>query len=138
MKSAIILASFVGFLGSVLAIVLGYIDYGMLSISVRESLQSVWKWPVFSMPLFLTAFSLSVPFVAHFFRTSEDPQTGLIVYAFVYLWFPLLIFYPGTRALGITSDGALVYTSFGVCVAQYLAAKIVLKAINMQAVGSAV
>ena len=138
MKSAIIIASLVGFLGSVRAIVLGYTDYGMLGISVGGSLQSVWKWPVFGMPLILTTLSLSVPFVMHFFRADDDPKMGIVIYAFLYLWVPLLIFYPGTRVLGITSDGALVYTSFGVCIAQYLAAKIVLRAINRKAVSSAV
>lgn len=136
MKRAFIIASFVGLFGSIFAIVIGYTDYGMLDNSIRDSLRPVWKWPILVMPFVLTSLSLLVPFAVHFFRSSTDPKMGITIYAFGYLWVPLLISYPGTKALGINSDSALVYTSFGVCVAQYFAAKIVLKAITSQAADS--
>lgn len=63
---------------------------------------------------------------------------SIAMYAFGYLWLLLLAFYPGTHTLGVVSDGAAAYTLFGVCIAQYLAAKVVLKAIEGHAVSRAV
>lgn len=130
MNRAIFIAAAVGILGSFAAIALGYIDYGLLSISFKYALQPVWKWPIFTILVTLTPLSISVPFVAHFFRAKNDPAMGVAAYGVGYLWLPFFLFYPGTLALGVVSDGAAAYTWFGVCVAQYLASKIVLKAIR--------
>ena len=86
----------------------------------------------------LTTLSISVPFAAHFFRANEDSAMGIVIYAFAYLWIPFFIFHPGTHALGVVSDDAAPYAWFGVCVAQYIAARIVLRAIGTEATRSAV
>jgi hypothetical protein len=132
MKRAIIIATLVGFFGSFLAIALGYTDYALVGISLGSALEPVWKWPLFTMSVMLTTLSVSIPFVAHFFRASQDPAMSIAGYALGYLWLPFFIFYPGTHLLGVVSDGAAAYSWLGVCTAQYFAAKIVLKAISIE------
>ena len=130
MSRAIFIASLVGIFGSFASIALGYTDYGLVSINLKDALEPVWKWPILTILIMLTSLSVSIPFVAYFFRATGDPAMRVAAYGAVYLWLPFFMFYPGTRALGVVSDGAAIYTWLGVCVAQYLAAKIVLKAIG--------
>jgi len=137
MNRAIFIASLVGGFGSFVAIALGYTDYGLVSINLKDALEPVWKWPIFTISVMLTALSVSIPFVAYFFRATGDPANQVAAYGVVYLWLPFFMCYPGTRALGVVSDGAAAYTWLGVCAAQYLAAKIVLKAIGAKAAGNA-
>jgi hypothetical protein len=137
MNRDVVIASLVGFFGSVLAIGLGYTDYDLIGISVGDALTPVWKWPVFGMAIMLTTLSLSVPFAAHFFR-ARDAAMGIAIYAFGYLWLPFFIFYPGTHALGVVSDNAAPYVWFGVCIAQYIAARVVAKTIRVEVTHRAV
>lgn len=137
MKRAVVTAGLIGFLGSILAITLGYTDYGMLGVSIADALRPVWRWPVLSMPFLLTPLSISIPFVAYFFRGKTDPDQTIAAYALGYLWIPLLILYPGARGLGLASDGAAFYALPAICIAQYVAARITLKAIHAQATGGA-
>lgn len=138
MKKAIVTAGLVGLLGPVLAITLGYTDYGMLGISIADALRPVWRWPILSLPFLLTPLSISIPFVAYFFRDKVDPDELIAVYALGYLWIPLLVLYPGARGLGLVSDGAAFFTLPAIYIAQYVAAKITLKAIHAHAAGGAV
>lgn len=127
---AILIAAFIGFFGSFTAIALAYADYDMIGINTRVALSAIWKWPLFSMSILLTSLSLSIPFVAHYFRETSDPAVTIAGYGVGFMWLPFFLFYPGTRGLGVESDGVAVYAWFCVCMAQYVAAKIVLKAID--------
>ena len=137
MKRALILASSTGFFGTILVILLGYADYYSLGTSIRHALTPVWQWPLFGMSLVLTALSISIPFVAHFFRDAQEATATISIYAFGFQWLLLFVFYPGTRALGVTSDSAGLLTWIGVCVIQYIAATIVLRAIRTKVAGGA-
>jgi hypothetical protein len=137
MKNRIFIGFLIGFFGSFLAIALGYTDYYLIDISLSDALKPVWKWPVIGMSFILASLSISVPFVTHFFRKSESSEQGIVTYAFAYLWLLFFIFHPGLHALGVASDNAVPYAWFGVCVSQYLAARVVLKAIGVEAARSA-
>lgn len=129
MKRAVLAATMIGLLGTFMAITLGYADYSMLGISLEDALLPVWKWPIFTISIMLTSMSLTVPFAAYFFRATHNPAESLAAYGVAFLWVPFFLFYPGVRVLGVISDGSANYSWFGVCLAQYLAAKVVLKAI---------
>ena len=137
MKRALLISGLVGFFGTVLVVVLGYTDYSLLRASLGDALAPVWQWPLFGMALVLTTLSILVPFAAHFFRRDEESTASVGLYAFGYLWLLLFVFHPGNQALGVTSDAAGMITWVGVCAVQYLAARILLKAINVTAASNA-
>ena len=137
MKRALLTSSLFGFVGTIVVVTLGYTDYPILKASLGDALVPVRQWPLFGMALVLTTLSMLVPFAAHFFRHHEEAATVVGLYAFGYLWLLLFVFHPGNRALGTTSDGAGMITWIGVCIVQYITAKIVLKAINVTVASNA-
>jgi len=137
MKRTVILASSIGFIGSILSVAVAYTDWYLIDTSVRDALEPVWKWQIFGLSFLLTSLSLAVPFVAHYFRGREGPEANIILYAFAFLWLPFFVFHPGVRALGVTSDGAAVYAWFGVCFFQYVTARLMFSAIKAHPADSA-
>lgn len=110
-KKRIILALAIGFFGSILGILLFYIEYDLVLIDFNLALSRFRKWPWFSGIAILTFINYLIPFCAIWFhpinKSDNSYLSGLILYALVTSSIGVLIIYPGTEALEIWSDSNL-------------------------------
>jgi hypothetical protein len=107
MKS-FLLAFFGGVLGTMLAIIIGYVDFSdFLDFGWKSALRPLFIWPWISFPIILTLSNMVWPFVSHTFHPESDfnfkDAGGIVVLTTV---FGVCVAYPGEEALGLWRDGS--------------------------------
>lgn len=121
----------IGVVGTSVSIFAAYTDYSMLGFGLSRAIEPVGKWQWFWISLGFTSASCLIPFFAYYFYPEDERALGQAnaAYAFGVLWIPLLVVYPGTKALSVLSDESLVYAAGGILLSQYVVAKLLTKKI---------
>jgi hypothetical protein len=85
------------------------------------------KWPWFKGACALSTLTFLFPFFAHWScRGNYQAFSGeIIAYGFGLVWIPVLMMYPGTKALGVFSDSKLVWAAFPICLIHYFCARLI-------------
>jgi len=106
MARRIIYLGVVGWFASIAALFLLYADWSLVPEAPRPALEEFHAWPWFRGTLALTCVSTLFPFFAFWLAASDirRARSQVLQYAILYVWFGLLLLYPGLPALHVSSD----------------------------------
>jgi hypothetical protein len=131
MKRTLIIAALTGYFGSIISIIVMFTKWTQILTRTSNAFHDVWEWPLIVFPFILTVVSLIIPFAVYYFYTNDKKKSeaGMEIeaYAFGVLWVAFFVFSP--RTLMDHSQFEMIFGWFGVCLSQYIAAKIMLNAI---------
>jgi hypothetical protein len=102
-----------------------YLNWDFVTIDFAMAAANFNKWPWFKGSCALSAFTFLFPFFAHWScKGNYQAFSGeIIAYGLGLVWFPILMMYPGTKALGVSSDSKLVWAAFPICLIHYICAR---------------
>ena len=89
---------------AVIAII--YVEWRSLDVSIQYATRYFSKWRWLSGSAAISIITALLPFYFHW-RSNGDHQrvvSDITAYCLLFLWGPLLVFYPGTSALELHSD----------------------------------
>ena len=132
-RTRMTIAVIVSFVFTPLWLMIVYLKWDFVKIDFTIAAASFNKWPWFKGSCALSALTFLFPFFAHWScKGNEHAFSGEIAaYGFGLVWFPVLMMYPGTEALGVFSDGKLVYAAFPICLIHYICARQIGKEIQL-------
>ena len=121
------------FISTPLWLLIVYLNWGLVKIDFAIAVTSFNKWSWFKGSCALSALTFLFPFFAHWSCKGNDHAFfgEIAAYGFGLVWFPVLMMYPGTEALGVFSDSKLVWAAFPICLIHYFCARQIGKEIQI-------
>lgn len=131
-KSKMAIAVVVSFVFTPLWLMIVYLNWDFVKIDFAIATESFNKWPWFKGSCVLSALTFLFPFFAYWSCKGNDQAFfgEIAAYGLGLVWFPVLMMYPGTKALGVFSDGKLVWAALPICFVHYICARQIGKVIK--------
>ncbi|MFH1922139.1 MAG: hypothetical protein ABIP48_19925 [Planctomycetota bacterium] len=105
-------ATFIGvFVLTAIAVAIGYADWSALTGGTKDQfLHLVKRWPLLRVS-FVMAIVTALAALAEYWSPYRNPDfPGFIMYPILYVPVLFMVFCPGLRALGLSSDGHCYWT----------------------------
>jgi len=134
MKLSLVIAFFIGVIGTIISIAASYISFRYLSLSREIAFEPFLAWPWLMLPLILTSASIAFPCIWHVLgrRSRCDTAEANILYSLLFPPIALMMAYPGREALGGFSHGSSQALYWGACLSQFMVVWLVTRAIETE------